>query len=95
VQSQRESDNASFFATRWALWRVGLDGTRRRRLTSPPTGDADESPRFAADHRTLLFVRSRKGVGRLYALRNRRVVGPLLSLGYSLGYYGHQAWWLH
>ena len=94
VQSQPESDNPSFFATHWSLWRVGLDGSRRR-LTSPPSGYADESPRFSPDGRALLFVRSRKGVGSLYALRNRRLVGPLLSLGYSLGFYGHQDWWLH
>jgi hypothetical protein len=93
VQSQPQSTNASFFATRWALWGVGLDGVQRR-LTSPSAGYADESPRIAADHRTLLFVRSRKGIGQLYALRNRRVVGPLLSLGYSLGFYGHHAWWV-
>jgi hypothetical protein len=93
VQSQPASDNPSFFATRWALWRAGLDGSGRR-LTSPPAGYADESPRFAADRRTLLFVRSRKGSGRLYALRNRRVLGPLLSLGYSPGFYGHHAWWV-
>jgi WD40-like Beta Propeller Repeat len=91
VQSQPQSDNGRFFATRWALWRVSLRGSRRR-ITSPPAGYADESPRF--DGRTLLFVRSRKGVGRLYALRHGRVLGPLLSLGYSLGFYGHHAWWV-
>jgi hypothetical protein len=41
----------------------------------------------------VLFVRSRKGVGELYALQDGRLLGPLLSLGYSLGYYGHQDWW--
>jgi dipeptidyl aminopeptidase/acylaminoacyl peptidase len=92
VQSQERSDDANFFAVHWSLWRVGLDGSRRR-LTAPPRGYADESPRFSRDGRTLLFVRSRKGVGRLYALRGGRVTGPLLSLGYSLGYYGHQDWW--
>jgi hypothetical protein len=93
VQSQRESDDARFFATRWALWRVGLDGSHRR-LTAPPAGYADESPRFSRDGRAVLFVRSRKGVGRLYALRGGRLLGPLLSLGYSLGFYGHQEWWV-
>jgi len=38
---------------------------------------------------TVLLVRSRKGVGKLYALRRGKLVGPLLSLGY----YGHQTWW--
>jgi len=93
VQSQPESKNARFFATRWSLWRIGLDGTRRR-LTSPPPGSADESPRFSPDGRSLLFVRSRQGVGTLYALRGRKLFGPLLSVGYSLGYYGHHGWWL-
>jgi hypothetical protein len=92
AQSQRQSDNPNFFATHWALWRVGLDGSTRR-LTSPPRGFADESPRFSRTGSTLLFVRSRKGSGRLYALRGARQAGPLLSLGNSLGYYGHQNWW--
>jgi len=55
AQSQPQSDNPSFFATRWALWRVGRDGSTRR-LTSPPRGYADESPRFSTTGRTLLFV---------------------------------------
>jgi hypothetical protein len=93
VQSQAESDNPSFFATRWSLWRVGLDGSTHR-LTSPPSGYADESPRLAPDGRTLLFVRSRKGIGALYALRGQKLFGPLLSLGYNLGFYGHQGWWV-
>ena len=92
AQSQRRSDNPSFFATRWSLWRVAFDGSLRR-LTSPPRGFADESPRFSRDGRVLAFVRSRRGVGALYALRRGHVVGPVLSLGYSLGYYGHQNWW--
>jgi WD40-like Beta Propeller Repeat len=92
AQSQRRSSDPGFFATRWALWRVGLDGSLRR-LTSPPTGQADESPRFSRDGRVLAFVRSRKGSGKLYFLRDGRLLGPVLSLGYSLGYYGHQDWW--
>lgn len=92
VQSQEQSNDANFFAVHWSFWRVGLDGSRRR-LTLPPRGYADESPRFSRDGRTLLFVRSRKGVGKLYALRGGKLAGPLLSLGYSLGYYGHQDWW--
>jgi Tol biopolymer transport system component len=92
AQSQRRSSNPKFFATRWALWRVGRDGSLRR-LTSPSRGHADESPRFSRDGRTLAFVRSRRGVGKLYILRGARVTGPVLSLGYTLGYYGHQDWW--
>jgi hypothetical protein len=91
VQSQRQSVDAGFFATHWALWRVGLDGSRTR-LTSPPAGFADESPRFSPNGRTMYFVRSHDGRGRLYALRRGRVIGPLLSLGRELGFYGHRDW---
>ena len=89
VQSQRASSNADFFATRFALWRVGLDGSMTQ-LTHPPPGYADDSPQFEGG--VLYFVRSKKGVGKLYALRNGKLFGPLLSLGYSLGYYGRNGW---
>jgi hypothetical protein len=90
VQSQRSSIDADFWSGSWALWRVSLDG-RATQLTHPPKGYVDESPRFAPDG-TLYFVRSTRGHGKLYALRGGHVVGPLLSLGYSLGYYGAQNW---
>ena len=93
AQSQRSSGNANFFATHWALWRVGLDGTMRR-LTAPPPGSADESPRFSRDGKALLFVRMRRGNGELYVRRAGRTIGPLLFLGNSIGYYGHHDWWL-
>jgi hypothetical protein len=92
VQTQRESNDANFFHTHWALWRVGLDGSHRQ-LTSPPARHADESPRFSRDGRTILFVRSERGHGSVYVLHGGKVTGPLLSLGYQLGYYGHQDWW--
>jgi hypothetical protein len=92
AQAQGQSADPRFFATRWALWRVGFDGTERR-LTSPPAGFADESPRFSRDGRALLFVRTRRGNGRLYALQGARTVGPLLPLGNNVGYYGHHDWW--
>jgi hypothetical protein len=93
AQAQRSSADPRFFAARWSLWRVDLDGSARR-LTSPPSEWADESPRFSRDGRTVLFVRMHKGNGFLYALRGRRTIGPLLYLGNSLGYYGHHDWWL-
>jgi hypothetical protein len=89
AQSQAASDDGNFFHTHWALWRVGFDGSLRR-LTSPPPGYADESPQFAGG--TLYFVRSHHGVGKLYALRRGKLLGPLLSLGFDLGYYGHHGW---
>jgi hypothetical protein len=73
--------------------RVGLDGSLRR-LTSPPRGSADESPRISRTGDVLLFVRMRRGNGTLYALRGTPTVGPLLFLGNNIGYYGHHAWWL-
>jgi hypothetical protein len=94
VQTQRESNDANFFHTHWALWRVALDGSHRP-LTSPPAQHADESPVFSRDGKAVLFVRSRSGDGQLYALRGSKVFGPLLSLGHQDGYYGHQQWWSH
>jgi hypothetical protein len=92
VQAQATSADAGFFATRWSLWRIGLDGSEAQ-LTSPAPGFTDESPRVSRDGRTIMFVRSHLGVGRLRALRGTELTGPLLSLGYSLGYYGHHDWW--
>jgi hypothetical protein len=92
AQSQRQSNNPSFFATHWALWRVGLNGSARP-LSSPPPHFADESPRLSPTGHALLFVRSRRGTGRLYALRGSKLAGPLLMFGNNLGYYGHHDWW--
>ena len=90
AQSQPAQGLENFFATRWALWRVTLDG-KATQLTRPPAHHADESPRFGPDG-SLYFVRSTNGNGKLYALRGSALTGPLLSLGFSLGYYGANAW---
>lgn len=92
VQSQVESLDYDFAHTKWALWRVGLDGSARQ-LTSPPRGRSDESPRFSRNGRSLMFVRSERGRGRLFTLTSGRLAGPLRSLGYRVGYYGHRSWW--
>lgn len=84
VQSQRESNVASFWLANWSLWRIGLNGSERR-LTSPPKTYADDSPRFAGT--TLLYVRSHKGYGVL-----RTQTAPLARLGFDTGYYDHHAW---
>jgi hypothetical protein len=91
VLTQRKSDDARFFSTRWQLWQVGLGGTRTR-LDRPPAGMADESPHWSPDGGSLVFVRERNGYGRLMLLHGRTLFGPLAGLGYSLGYYGHHDW---
>ncbi|HEX4525537.1 MAG TPA: hypothetical protein VH108_02230 [Gaiellaceae bacterium] len=94
VLSQRSSDDANFFATRWQLWRVGLDGSRQE-LDAPPAGWADEAPRWSHDGRSLLFVRERNGYGRLMLQDSGHLYGPIANLGYGLGYYGYHDWALH
>jgi WD40-like Beta Propeller Repeat len=91
VLSQRSSTNPSFFATRWQLWRVGLDGSHGL-LDAPPPGFADESPHWSRDGRALAFVRERQGRGELMVWRAGAVAGPFAALGYSPGFYGHHAW---
>jgi hypothetical protein len=91
VLSQRSSNNAYFFATRWRLWRVSLDGTHTL-LDAPPPGSADESPQWSRDGRSLLFVRERNGYGQLMLRHAGQTIGPFANLGYSLGFYGHHVW---
>jgi hypothetical protein len=93
VLSQHTSTNANFFATRWRLWRVGLDGSRHV-LDVPPPGWADEQPTWSPDGASIAFVQERNGYGRIMARSNRRLYGPVAELGYGLGYYGHHDWGL-
>jgi WD40-like Beta Propeller Repeat len=93
VLSQPVSRDADFFSTRWQLWQVGLDGTRRL-LDAPPAGSADESPLWSPRGDALLFVREHRGHGSAMLLRNGILSGPVAQLGYSLGFYGHHAWWV-
>jgi hypothetical protein len=93
VLSQRSSVDARFFATRWQLWQVSLDGSHSL-LDKPSPGFADESPQWSLDGRSLLFVRERSGYGQLMLRRAGHVIGPFASLGYSLGFYGHHEWGL-
>jgi hypothetical protein len=93
VLSQASSVNARFFATRWQLWQVSLDGSRSL-LDRPSPGFAYESPQWSRDGRSLLFVRERHGYGQLMLRRDGHTTGPLANLGYSLGFYGHHDWGL-
>jgi hypothetical protein len=90
AQAQRPTGNdMSSTQAHWSLWRVGFDRTLRR-LTSPPPGWSDDSPRFGPDG-TLFFVRSRGDRGRVFAVREGKLLGPFAELRVA-GYYGHHAW---
>ncbi|MFL5928691.1 MAG: hypothetical protein ACJ77E_17305 [Gaiellaceae bacterium] len=91
VLSQPSSDNPSFFSTRWQLWHVSADGSRRE-VDVPPAGWADGSPQWSRDGRSLLFVRERNGHGRLMLWHKGRVFGPIANLGFNPGFYGHHDW---
>lgn len=93
VLTQHTSKVANFFATRWRIWRVGLNGSRQT-LDVPPPGWADEQPTWSPDGNSLLFVRERNGYGRLMLRHEGTLFGPLADLGYALGYYGHHNWGL-
>jgi hypothetical protein len=84
----RGTDMTSVFV-RWSLYRVS--NGRLQRLTSPPPGYSDDSPSYSRDG-TLFFVRSHHDAGRVYALRNRKLLGPFAALGPDVGFYGHHAW---
>jgi hypothetical protein len=93
VLVQHTSVNARFFATRWQLWRVGLDGVRSL-IDAPPAGWADEQPVWSSRDGSIAFVRERNGYGRLMVYRRGQLFGPFAQLGYQLGYYGHHDWGL-
>ncbi len=93
VLVQHTSVDARFFATRWQLWRVGLDGVRSL-IDAPPDGWADEQPVWSARDGSIAFVRERNGYGRLMVYRLGALYGPFARLGFQLGYYGHHDWGL-
>ena len=51
-----------------ALWLLPLDGSARRRLTSPPDNCGDIAPAFSPDGKTLAFIRSTGNRGELLLL---------------------------
>lgn len=78
-----------------SIWLLSVDGSIRRRFTSPPKGTTDELPRWTADGRAILFWRTRAdGRGSLYAVRadTGRLLGPLAHAGPTENYYGHYGW---
>jgi hypothetical protein len=75
----------------WSLWRIRLDGAMTR-LTRPPRGCSDEWPHVSRSG-AILFVRERNGRGSLFALRDGRLLGPLLALPPRLEYFGYTDWW--
>jgi hypothetical protein len=89
VQSARDTGANETFTMnpRWSLARVRLFDGRTTVLDTPPAGASDDSPRIGRGGR-IVFVRSRKSRGTLYALHG----GPLLDVGRDDGYYGHRLW---
>jgi hypothetical protein len=86
VVVQSAPNSATTVNPRWALWRVGLDGTHSV-LDTPPHDESDDSPRVSRSGR-IVFVRSHDNHGTLWALG----VGPLADVGLDDGYYGHRPW---
>lgn len=73
---------------------------RRTRLTTPPPGTSDESPRLTRDGRWVLFIRSKltrtgaTGAGYLISTSKPggRPIGPLFTAGPASDYYGTYNW---
>ncbi|HET8527440.1 MAG TPA: hypothetical protein VFL60_00885 [Gaiellaceae bacterium] len=88
VQSARDSGDDYTKAGQWSLWRVSLATGALHRLTAPPPGSDDDSPRVTPGGK-VMFVRTRAHVGTLYGLG----AGPLLRVGRDPDeYYGHRGW---
>ncbi len=83
-----------------SIWLLALDGSRRRKLTTPLRGVTDESPRWSRDGRVVLFVRSgptardatARGAVYVVSVADGRVIGPLAHVGSTANYYGHYGW---
>lgn len=93
------SSGTPFGHERRSIWLLDLDGSTRRRLTEPPPGRSDELPRWSADGRSLLFLRSgptaprAEAEGSLYLVRlDGALLGPIAELGPTDNYYGHYDW---
>ncbi len=88
--------NESFVRPWRSIWLLAADGSTRRRLTEPPRGMTDESPRWSRDGHSVLFVRTRSKTpfrGSLYLVRlDGSLAGPIAQLGTSPPYYGDYGW---
>lgn len=88
-----------FGEERRSVWLLARDGSQRRRLTRPGSA-TDELPRWSADGRYLLFVRSRgtrrpaTALGTLHLVDTRTgsTFGPVAKVGPIGNYYGHYGW---
>jgi hypothetical protein len=86
VVVQTAPASATTMNPRWELWVVAVDTGKHVVIDRPPPGWSDDSPRV--DHGRIVFIRSRRGDGTLWAYR----VGPLAAVGHDDGFYGHRAW---
>jgi hypothetical protein len=83
-----------------SIWRLATRGSSRRQLTRPLAGKTDETPRWSADGRFLLFLRSgptrgdATALGSIYLVPSAggRAIGPFASIGPAVNYYGRYGW---
>jgi hypothetical protein len=99
VSAGRNWIEPRFGLERRSIWTISLDGRERRRLTEPPRGLSDELPRWSADRRGILFVRSgptrrdATAPGSLYLVRfDGRPARRIAELGTTGNYYGRYGW---
>jgi dipeptidyl aminopeptidase/acylaminoacyl peptidase len=99
VSAGRNWVESRFGLERRSIWILSPDGRSRRRLTAPPAGRTDEVPRWSADGRAVLFVRSGPTAGNatargfLYVVRpGAAPLGPIVDLGRTGNYYGQYGW---
>lgn len=76
-------------------WRPAPLWNEPTRSFASPTCSPDDRSVAVLSQRSSTdasFFATRHGYGRLMVWRDGRIVGPLASLGHSLGYYGHHDW---
>ncbi|MDE3194963.1 MAG: PD40 domain-containing protein, partial [Acidobacteriota bacterium] len=78
VQSQPAAQLTNFFATRWQLWRVRLDGTATP-LTHPAAQHADESPQLSPDGKTLYVTVAEDNFIAIFDVEKRAFTGRIAT----------------